>query len=145
MRYRGQGHEITISLPAGDLTMDSRAELTKLFEASYAATFGRTIPGLAVEIMTWTLRLAAEQPALPKIAAANGEIAAKASGNRPVYDQAEQDMRPVDIYHRRDLQPGSLMQGPAIVAEDETTTIVPKGFVARLNGIGAIVLEKVEP
>ncbi|MBV9835598.1 MAG: hydantoinase/oxoprolinase family protein, partial [Alphaproteobacteria bacterium] len=145
MRYRGQGHEITISVPSGELTAASRAELTALFEASYAATFGRTIPGLAVEIMTWTLRLAAEQPALPAIPAPNGKLAAKASGNRPVYDQAEQDMRAVDIYHRRDLQPGSFMPGPAIVAEDETTTIVPKGFVARLNGIGAIVLEKVDP
>ncbi len=145
MRYRGQGHEITISLPAGDFTAASRAELSALFEASYAATFGRTIPGLAVEIMTWTLRLAAEQPALPSVAAPNGSIAARASGNRPVYDQAEQDMRAVDIYHRRDLSPGSFMPGPAIVAEDETTTIVPKGFVARLNAIGAIVLEKVDP
>jgi N-methylhydantoinase A len=145
MRYRGQGHEITITLPAGDFTAGSRGTMSELFETSYAATFGRTIPGLAVEIMTWTLRLAAEQPALPAIGAPNGKIAAKASGNRPVYDQAEQDMRAVDIYHRRDLQPGSFMPGPAIVAEDETTTIVPKGFVARLNGIGAIVLEKVDP
>jgi N-methylhydantoinase A len=145
MRYRGQGHEITISLPPGDFSAGSRTTLSELFEASYAATFGRTIPGLAVEIMTWTLRLAAEQPPLPTIAAPNGQIAAKASGSRVVYDQAEQDMRAVDIYHRRDLSPGSFMPGPAIVAEDETTTIVPKGFVARLNTIGAIVLEKVDP
>jgi N-methylhydantoinase A len=32
----------------------------------------------------------------------------------------------------------------AIIAEDETTTIVPKSFGARISPIGAILLEKVE-
>ena len=64
MRYRGQGHEITVSLPAGRLRHAPRATtLMKLYEDGYATTFGRTIPGLDVEIMNWTLRLAAEQAA----------------------------------------------------------------------------------
>ncbi len=66
MRYRGQGHEITVSLPPGKFDAASREKLVKLYEEGYAATFGRTIPGLDVEIMNWTLRLAAEQPELPK-------------------------------------------------------------------------------
>ena len=66
MRYRGQGHEITVSLPAGQFNAGSRALLVRLYEEGYAATFGRTIPGLEVEIMNWTLRLAAEQADLPK-------------------------------------------------------------------------------
>jgi N-methylhydantoinase A len=145
MRYRGQGHEITVRLPAGDFSPASREAFSDLFETSYAATFGRTIPGLGVEIMTWTLRLAAEQPAAPAVGATKADVAAKASGSRTVYDQDEQDMRAVSIYHRRDLLPGSFMPGPAIIAEDETTTVVPKGFVAWLNAIGAILLEKVDP
>ena len=40
---------------------------------------------------------------------------------------------------------GSHIPGPAIIAEDETTTIVPKSFAARLSPIGAILLEKVGP
>ena len=66
MRYRGQGHEITVSLPAGEFTAADREKMIKLYEDGYAATFGRTIPGLSVEIMNWTLRLAAEQSAFPK-------------------------------------------------------------------------------
>ena len=42
-----------------------------------------------------------------------------------------------------DLSVGSFVPGPAIIAEDETTTIVPKAFAARLSPIGAILLEKV--
>ena len=53
-------------------------------------------------------------------------------------------MREVSIYHRADLVIGSHVPGPAIIAEDETTTIVPKSFSARISPIGAILLEKVE-
>ena len=143
MRYRGQGHEITVDLPPGPFTAASRATLIKLYEEGYAATFGRTIPGLGVEIMNWTLRLAAEQPALPKMAPQPADIPSKARGTRPVYDPADQDMKDVSIYYRADLTIGSFIPGPAVIAEDETTTIVPKSFSARITPIGAILLEKV--
>jgi N-methylhydantoinase A len=144
MRYRGQGHEITVNLPDGDFTAASAASLVKLYEEGYAATFGRTIPGLSVEIMNWTLRLAAEQPPMPKAPPQPKDIPAKARGQRAVYDPADQDMKDVSVYHRADLQIGSHIPGPAIIAEDETTTIVPKSFAARLSPIGAILLEKVQ-
>jgi N-methylhydantoinase A len=144
MRYRGQGHEITVDLPPGDFTAASAASLVKLYEEGYAATFGRTIPGLSVEIMNWTLRLAAEQPPMPKAPPQPKDIPAKARGQRAVYDPADQDMKEVSVYHRADLQIGSHIPGPAIIAEDETTTIVPKSFAARLSPIGAILLEKVQ-
>jgi N-methylhydantoinase A len=144
MRYRGQGHEITVDLPAGEFTAAARARLIELYEAGYAATFGRTIPGLGVEIMNWTLRLAAEQPPVAKAPPQPADIASKARGSRKVYDPGDQDMKDVSVYHRADLTIGSYVPGPAIIAEDETTTIVPKSFAARLTPIGALLLEKVE-
>jgi N-methylhydantoinase A len=143
MRYRGQGHEITVDMPPGEFTAASRQKLVDLYEKGYAATFGRTIPGLDVEIMNWTLRLSAEQPAVPKIATQPADIPSKARGSRLVYDPAEQDMKDVSVYHRADLTIGSVMPGPAVIAEDETTTIVPASFTARITPIGAILLEKV--
>jgi N-methylhydantoinase A len=143
MRYRGQGHEITVDLPPGEFSSGSREKLIKLYEDGYAATFGRTIPGLSVEIMNWTLRLAAEQAPLPKAPPMPADKPAKARGKRAVYDPADQDMKDVAVYHRDDLVIGSMVPGPAVIAEDETTTIVPKSFAARLSPIGAILLEKV--
>ncbi|WP_421994386.1 hydantoinase/oxoprolinase family protein [Reyranella sp.] len=145
MRYRGQGHEITVTMPAGDFDAASRAKLVKLYEDGYASTFGRTIPGLDVEIMNWTLRLAAEQADRPKAPPQPADKPASARATRPVYDPAEQDMKDVKVYHRTDLSIGSLVPGPAIIAEDETTTVVPRSFAARINPIGAILMEKVQP
>jgi N-methylhydantoinase A len=143
MRYRGQGHEITVNLEPGTFDASSRAKLVKLYEEGYATTFGRTIPGLDVEIMNWTLRLAAEQPPIPRSPPQPADLPAKARGSRPVYDPADQDMKDVAVYHRDDLSIGSLVPGPAVIAEDETTTIVPRSFAARVSPIGALLLEKV--
>lgn len=143
MRYRGQGHEITVDLPAGDFTAADREKLIKLYEDGYASTFGRTIPGLSVEIMNWTLRVSAAQPPTAKAPPQPADKPAKARGSRPVYDPADQDMKDVQVYHRADLTIGSFVPGPAVIAEDETTTIVPKSFAARVSPIGALLLERV--
>ena len=94
--------------------------------------------------MNWTLRLAAEQAAArPRRRRSRPTSPAKARGSRPVFDPADQDMKDVSVYHRADLTIGSFVPGPAVIAEDETTTIVPKSFAARISPLGAIVLEKV--
>src|SRR5581483_5885646 len=49
MRYRGQGHELTVAIPRALVDAPDARGLAALFEAQYAATFGRTIPGLEVE------------------------------------------------------------------------------------------------
>ena len=54
-------------------------------------------------------------------------------------------MKNIQVYHRSDLSIGSVVPGPAVIAQDETTTIVPKSFAARINPIGAILMEKVQP
>ena len=142
MRYRGQGHEITVTLPGGVLDAAARVGLTRLFEEAYAATFGRVIPGLEVEIMNWTLRLVAAQAAQPPCPAQPPDRPAKPRGKRAIFAPAELTMLEVAVYHRDDTAPGSFVPGPAVIAEDETTTIVPAGFVARIDPLGSIILEK---
>ena len=44
MRYRGQGHEVTVAIPADEFTTAGRADLVRLFEQQYAVHFGRNIP-----------------------------------------------------------------------------------------------------
>ena len=68
MRYRGQGHEIAVPLPNQALDVDAARDLRRRFEATYETVFGRIIPKLEVEALTWTLSLATDRP-LPKPAA----------------------------------------------------------------------------
>jgi N-methylhydantoinase A len=143
MRYAGQGHEILVDLPEGPFTKATVAELQKRFDTGYRNLFSRVIPALDIEVVGWILR--AETPApgraadLPKAAAAEGAKPAPI-GTRHLFDPMDRDFRSVPVYARSELKPGNLIQGPAVIAEDETTTIITSGFTAALDSSGAIRL-----
>ena len=59
MRYAGQGHEIVVALPVRRFVADDARLFRGAFEAAYEALFGRTIPKLDMEIVSWTLRATA--------------------------------------------------------------------------------------
>ena len=141
MRYHGQGHEIAVELPAGPYDVSLRDALTGLFETAYAATYSRRIPGLEVEVMNWTLRLSAtvEDPApCPPMPDATTP---EPLGMRDLFDPDTGILSTAPVYSRDALTPGAEIAGPAIIAEDETTTIVLAGFTARLNAVGYIVMQ----
>jgi N-methylhydantoinase A len=141
MRYRGQGHEIAVRLVNQPFAADAADELRRRFEATYEVVFGRAIPKLEVEALTWTLSLATDRP-LP--AAAEPVAAKKApapSGHREVLDPATGTRDRAAIHERDALAPGMTLDGPALIVEDGTTTVVPKGFAARINSVSQIVLE----
>jgi N-methylhydantoinase A len=143
MRYAGQGHEILVELPDGPFTAATVAELRKRFEAGYRTLFSRVVPGVDVEVTGWILR--AETPAPGRAAdlpETSGGAVAKpvAASRRTLYDPILREFTEVPVYNRSTLAPGSLVPGPAIIAEDETTTIVTSGFTAALDVSGAIRL-----
>ena len=63
MRYRGQGHEIAVPLPAGPYHDGDAATLHALFEDAYRRLYHRVIPGVEVEVLSWVLLLSAPPPA----------------------------------------------------------------------------------
>ncbi|WP_428670240.1 hydantoinase/oxoprolinase family protein [Reyranella sp.] len=143
MRYAGQGHEILVELPDGPFTKDSVAELQKRFDAGYRALFNRVIPALDIEVVGWILKAEAPAPgraaALPMAAASEGGAPA-ALGTRTLFDPMLREFASVPVYARTALKPGQSIQGPAVIAEDETTTIITSGFTATLDPSGAIRL-----
>ncbi|MCW5747501.1 MAG: hydantoinase/oxoprolinase family protein [Alphaproteobacteria bacterium] len=143
MRYAGQGHEILVPLPDGPFTAASVADLRRRFEAGYRALFNRVVPGVDIEVTGWILR--AEAPAPGRVAdvpASGSEAATRPveSGRRALYDPGRREFADVPVYDRARLQPGAVVAGPAVIVEDETTTVVTSGFTAALDAWGAIRL-----
>ncbi len=142
MRYVGQGHEITVDLPLRLLKAGDADEIRGAFDAAYTALYGRTIPNMDVEILSWTLTLgtAVEAPAL---AADTPPLPApEPSGRRRLFDAATSDFVDVPVYRREALRPGAVIAGPAIVAEEQTTTVVTAAFDAHVNALGYLVLDR---
>jgi N-methylhydantoinase A len=140
MRYRGQGHEIAVELPVRAFTAADRAILTGLFEAAYRRLYGRVIPGVDVEILSWILALSA--PAQGRLADASPEQPAqpKPLARRLVFDPDSGEFIDTPLYWRADLAAGARINGPAIIAEDETATVVSGSFDARMDRFGYIEL-----
>ena len=140
MRYRGQGHEIGVQLPVREFAAADQPLLTELFEAAYRRLYSRSIPGVEIEILSWVLTLSAPS---------EGELAKplpvkadkpKPSGKRRVFDPNAGEFLQVPIFWRPDLKPGMELRGPAVIAEDETSTVVSPLFNARIDRFGYIEL-----
>jgi N-methylhydantoinase A len=144
MRYRGQGHEITVELPVRDFTAADRATMRKLFEEAYSRLYSRHIPGVEIEILSWVVAIAA--PSEGELAAPIGIQPAepKPKSRRPVFDPASGEFLDVPIYWRPDLAPGTRISGPAVIAEDDTSTVVSPLFDARIDRFGYIELARRE-
>ena len=132
LRYRGQGYELNV--PHGD-------DFEQAFHTAHEQRFGYADPGRATEVVNVRVRatidavpieLPEEEPA--------GEDANHASlgEHGVVIDGEELTAMLVD---RDLLRPGNAFEGPAIVVEYSTTTVVPPGFNCRVDRWFNLVLE----
>jgi N-methylhydantoinase A len=145
MRYRGQGHEIAVVLPVRDFTASDKPIIADLFEKAYRRLYSRSIPGAEIEILSWVVSVAA--PAEGRLADANQETVSepKPQSRRKVFDPDSGEFSDVPVYWRGDLAPGARIKGPAVIAEDETSTIVSLRFDARIDRFGYIELTRRTP
>jgi N-methylhydantoinase A len=146
MRYAGQGHEIAAALPVRDFRKGDGAVLHRIFEDTYAHLYGRTIPGLDVEVLSWTLTVSApavDWEAVAEVAAGGPDL--KPRRQRRMFDPVEERSVEAPEYARRDLVPGVTVEGPASIVEEQTTTVVSSSFDAAVDGFGHIILTRRRP
>jgi N-methylhydantoinase A len=145
MRYRGQGHDLSVELPARDYTDHDAAELEALFHAQYRSNYGRTIPNLRVQALTWTLVLSRTANGVDQRFEVNdGATAAPARAivETEVFDAGLGRFVKTAVISRAALSPGSTFVGPALIVEDQTTTFVPSGFAGQVSGHRHLVLTR---
>lgn len=144
MRYHGQGHEIEITLPDRPLQAGDADTLRAAFEAEYARQFSRSVPGMVIEILNWSVRLGtgvaapAPEPAPPQ------KSPAVPQRQHEIFCEMIQARRPADVYDRAVLAPGHTLTGPALIVEPQTTTYVSADFNAAVDGDGNLVLTRSE-
>jgi N-methylhydantoinase A len=127
VRYAGQGHEIRIDLPDGQLGPHNLPSIRETFETVYRSLFGRTGPDVPLEGVSWRVLAAGPRPFVRLNAGASSEGKNPLKGQRPVYFPEWQEHRPTNVYDRYLLAPGTELEGPAIVEERESTTVIGPG------------------
>jgi N-methylhydantoinase A len=135
MRYVGQFHDLTISLP-GRFDADA---LASLFHRAHERVHGHANPSGAVEIVTLRAEGTGQvsKATFPRLPEAEEPLSAP-SGERSIRfpGHAASVASPV---HRRDaLRPGHVLAGPAVVSQSDSTVLVAPGQTAQVDAWGVI-------
>lgn len=137
-RYVGQGHELKI--PVGSGAPDA-ATLRAVFEADYREQFGLTVPDADVEILTWSVGVQEVREDSSIAVQQDGAPSERLGTRRVSFPGRSEPMDSAVVGRGRDL---AVADGPVIVAEDQTSTIVPPGWRAESDSAGDLVLTRVE-
>jgi N-methylhydantoinase A len=148
MRYEGQGHEISVPLPRGELKPAHARKLRADYEARYERQFGLRIEDVPVEFLTWSVNVSTiSASASRKNRNGNKNMKkgkAMPGGKRSVFDPKSGNARAIPAYLRSNLAPGMQFAGPALVVEPQTTTLVPRGWHCSVTPPGHLLLMNTE-
>ncbi len=142
MRYEGQGHEISVPLPAGKLSAADAKKLRAQYEARYERQFGLRISDVPVEFLTWSVNVSTFAVDKKNSNAKVKSSKATARQERTVFDPVSGKRGSLPMFLRRDLAAGATLAGPALVVEPQTTTLVPRGWRCGVAAAGHLILER---
>lgn len=123
MRYSGQGFEIDVPVPDGEMDGSAANVMRQSFLDKYQELFGRQIGDLPIEALTWRIFASGPTPNV-ELNFAGQQIDEEPSdkGERQVYFP-ETGYATCKIYNRYALKPGDSFRGPAVIEERESTAV----------------------
>jgi N-methylhydantoinase A len=139
MRYRGQSYEVAVPVPSLRGPEDLAA-LAQRFHDAHQRRYGHMAQAEAVEIVNFQVTAVGLIPKPQMRAFANTDGQATPRATRQVYFNATEP-RDVPIFARSTLQPGMRIEGPAIVEEKTSTTVIYPGQRAAVDSYLNIEVE----
>ena len=133
MRYQGQGYEIEVPLPGdggGDGRRQAFPHLHELFRAKYAEVFSETFLDEPLEIVSFKVEAAGTEAALAYRGLQSGTHGGR-KRSREVW--FADDRHECEVFDRYALEPGTAIEGPAVVEEAESTCILGPGDRATVD------------
>ncbi|MBD8531865.1 MULTISPECIES: hydantoinase B/oxoprolinase family protein [unclassified Massilia] len=114
------------------------------FEAAYKRRFSFLMPSRALIVEAVSVEALGRSEAPPETPAVCGQRDGPAPAFATVPMFGGGAWRATNIYRRADIAPGDVIKGPAIVAEDNATTVVEAGWQAEVTPYNHLVLRRVE-
>jgi N-methylhydantoinase A len=138
MRYVGQAYELEVPITA-PLTRESVAEIVAAFHATHERIYGYARPQQVVEFVNFRAvhTYPLPRPVVRPSARTSGTLADARIGERRAYFGG---YVPTALYERARLPLGARLAGPAIVEQDDTTTVIPPGVTALVDDAGNLRL-----
>ncbi|HRR07909.1 MAG TPA: hydantoinase/oxoprolinase family protein [Rhodothermales bacterium] len=139
MRYVGQGHEIAVSIPFGELSAHAIPLIEQSFKTEYLLRYGRSIDHIPIETVTWRVLVSGPKPALQPHQKVMGKSKKVRKGHRAVFWGESFEETPV--YDRYQMPIGQPFEGPCIIEEFESTTVVGKNSTVTIDAFKNITIQ----
>ena len=145
MRYVGQGYEIETPLAPETVAAGDREGVRAAFTEAYRRRYGRS-ESLPVELLSWRLAVEGPRSSLrDTLLASAAERTAEAEPLRRRPAWFGDGFLDTPVHRRAGLRRGAAFSGPAIIEEDESTTILPPGFSLTVDRALNLILTRDRP
>ena len=147
MAYIGQTHTVSVPLDVkvdgSKITAPSRAEIEEAFDAAYSATFGRLLKNGVRRILNLRSAVTGKRPKFDL-----GTLAPSGDGSTQPIAQRQvhfgDSWHDTAIYDRLALPVGTIVKGPAILTQPDTTVLIEPDLQGRVDRFGNTIIEPKE-
>lgn len=142
MHHVGQGYEIRVKLPFGNIDRSYEALAADAFLQAYKREFGYNDSATPIEVTDWhVIATIVGSRAGAKLKLSESTASSDAvKGTRPAYFPETGGMVATVVLDRYSMKPGSTYSGPALVEERESTTLVLPGDSVELSASGNLMI-----
>ncbi len=141
LRFMGQGHELTVTLPDG-ADEEILAAVPELFVQRYRALYSDVMPDTPIEVVNWKLEASGPRPELADAWHIEGGGNAEASahkGTRRAWFDDPAGFVDCPVYDRYRLRAGQQIEGPALIEERESTCVLGHGDRVVVDARGNLI------
>jgi N-methylhydantoinase A len=139
MRYLGQNYELELPVPFERFDPATVEELWQRFHEAHESRFGFAIPGEIIEIVTYTVTAIAPTPKPETRPLATGSGTPEPKARRRVW--FVDGVHDVPVYDRAGLRFGQSIEGPALVEEEASVTVIEAGHRLRPDAAGHLLID----
>jgi N-methylhydantoinase A len=144
MRYAGQNYELDVHFPTGAIGPAILKPLQAAFEAAHRQLYGYIAPEEPIQLVTFRIEAngIVEKAQMPPFAPAQTPVGDAVIGARDVSLAEADGMTSCPVLDREKLGPGHEIEGPAIIEQMDSTTLILPGQRAWIDSTLNIIIEE---
>ncbi len=144
LRYQGQSYELIVNTPRGKIDSRWLAKLLDIFNRQHEQRYGYATPEVAVTIVNLRVVATGPMPPLKPPSIPIRDTPPLPKEHRSVFFEEIGEFMITPIYERSSLGRESELQGPAIIEQLDSTTVVHPEVKALTRKDGNIILEEIK-
>jgi N-methylhydantoinase A len=142
VRYIGQAHEVNLPIAPGDIDKNLVADIKERFHEAHFKLYSHSSPEAPTMIVTLAVKAVGRtpRPAFQRIGEGSGEVSP--TDRRPVYFGEYRKYAETPVYERRDLFSSHTVNGPAVIEQMDSTTLVLPDHQAVVDDVGSLIIRR---